>query len=44
MDQNYASLRDLILREQCLNVSNKSLVLILKERKVKTIEDIIELA
>ena len=44
VDQNYASLRDLILREQFLNVSNKSLVLFLKERKIKTIEDMTELA
>ena len=44
VDQNNASLRDLILREQFLNVSNKSLVLFLKERKFKTIEDMTELA
>ena len=44
VDENYASLRALILKEQFLTVSNKNLVLFLKERKVKSIEEMVELA
>ena len=44
IDKNYASLRDMMLREQFLTVSNRGLVLFLKERKVKTIDDMVELA
>ena len=42
--KNYAGLRDLILREQFLTVSNRNLVLFLKERKIKSITEMIELA
>ena len=44
IDKNYVSLRDLMLREQFLNVSNRGLVLFLKERKVKTVDEMVELA
>ena len=44
VDENYACLRALILKEQFLSVSNKNLVLFLKERKVKSIEEMVELA
>ena len=42
--ENYAGLRDLVLREQFLTVSNRNLVLFLKERKIKSITEMIELA
>ena len=40
----YEGLKDLILREQFLTVSNRNLVLFLKERKIKTIKEMAELA
>ena len=40
----FEGLRDLILREQFLSVSNKSLVLFLKERKIKSADEMVELA
>ena len=42
--ENYDGLRDLILREQFLSVSNRNLVLFLKERKIKSVTEMIELA
>ena len=42
--ENYAGLRDLILREQFLTVSNRNFVPFLKERKIKSITEMIELA
>ena len=33
----YEGLKDLILREQCLTVSHRNLVLFLKEKKIKSI-------
>ena len=40
----YEGLKDLILREQFLTVSDKNLVLFLKERKIKSIKEMVELA
>ena len=40
----FEGLRDLMLREQFLSVSSKSLVLFLKERKIKSTDEMIELA
>ena len=40
----FEGLKDLIVREQFLSVSNKSLVLFLKERKVKSVDAMVELA
>ena len=42
--ENYEGLRDLILREQFLSVSNRNLVLFLKERKIKSVNELVELA
>lgn len=42
--ETFEGLRDLFLREQFLTVSNKNLVLFLKERKIKTIEEMTEIA
>ena len=42
--ENYEGLRDLMLREQFLAVSNKSLVMFLKERKLKSVKEMTELA
>ena len=42
--ENYDGLRDLILREQFLSVSNRNLVLFLKERKIKSVTEMVELA
>ena len=44
VDETYEDLRDLILREQFLTVSNRSLVLFLKERKITSIDEMVELA
>ena len=44
VEETYGSLRDLILREQFLSVSNRSLVLFLKERKITSIDEMVELA
>ena len=41
---SYEGLKDLILREQFLTVSNRNLVLFLKERKIKSIKEMAELA
>ena len=40
----YEGLKDLILREQFLTVSHRNLVLFLKERKIKSIKEMAELA
>ena len=40
----YEGLKDLILREQFLTVSNRDLVLFLKERKIKSIKEMADLA
>ena len=40
----FEGLKDLIVREQFLSVSNKSLVLFLKERKIKSVDAMVELA
>ena len=40
----FGGLRYLIVREQFLRVSNKSLVLFLKERKIKSVDEMVELA
>ena len=40
----FEGLRDLIVREQFLNVSPKNLVLFLKERKIKSVDEMVELA
>ena len=42
--ENYEGLRDLILREQFLSVSKMNLVLFLKERKIKSVNELVELA
>ena len=42
--ETFEGLRDLLLREQFLNASNKNLVLFLKERKIKSINEMAELA
>ena len=42
--ETFNGLRDLLLREQFLSVSHKSLVLFLKERKIKSIDEMVELA
>ena len=42
--ETFHGLKDLLLREQFLSVSQKSLVLFLKERKIKSIDEMIELA
>ena len=44
VNETYDSLRDLILREQFLTVSNKNLVLFLKERKIKSVKEMVEFA
>ena len=40
----FEGLRDLIVREQFLSVSNKSFVLFLKDRKIKSVDEMVELA
>ena len=40
----FEGLRDLIVREQFLNVSPKNLVLFLKERKIQSVDEMVELA
>ena len=40
----FEGLRDLIIREQFLSVSPKNLVLFLKERKIKSVDEMVELA
>lgn len=42
--ENYEGLRDLILREQFLSVSSRNLVLFLKERKIRSVNELVELA
>ena len=42
--ETFENLRDLFLREQFLAVSNKNLVLFLKERKIKSLEEMVGLA
>ena len=42
--ETYEDLRDLILREQFLSASNKNLVLFLKERKIRSIKEMVEFA
>ena len=42
--ESFEGLRDLLLREQFLAVSNKNLVLFLKERKIKSVNEMTELA
>ena len=42
--ESFEGLRDLLLREQFLTVSNKNLVLFLKERKIKSVNEMTELA
>ena len=44
VDETYEGLKDLILREQFLTVSNRNLVLFLKERKIKSIKEMVELS
>ena len=44
VNETYDSLRNLILREQFLTVSNKNLVLFLKERKIKSVKEMVEFA
>ena len=42
--KNFEGLKDLVLREQFLSVSNKDLVLFLKERKVTSVSELTALA
>ena len=43
-DENYDGLKDLILREQFMQASSKNLQIFLKERKVKSIHEMADLA
>ena len=44
VDKTFEGLKDLILREQFLAVSGKNLVMFLKERKIKSVEEMTQLA
>ena len=44
VDKTFEGLKDLILREQFLAVSGKNLVMFLKERKIKSVEEMSQIA